>query len=204
MKHILLLLIAISAMTPAMKGEDKKKKEKVKMKMEPKATDSTEVNWMSLDDVQAAMRKQPKKVWLDMYTDWCGWCKVMDKKTFSNKDVIKYLNKNFYSVKFNAESKDSVRFMGKMYGFSPEQRSHALAVELMQGRMSYPTGIFMEENFQNPQLIPGFQDVKAMEIILKYLGENIYKQKSFEDWQKEFSPSWTASPAQESVAPPGH
>ncbi|RYF85706.1 MAG: DUF255 domain-containing protein, partial [Chitinophagaceae bacterium] len=149
------------------------------------------------DEVQVAMKKQPKKVFMDVYTDWCGWCKVMDKKTFSHPDVIRYINKNFYAVKLNAEQKDSLFFMGKMYGYAPEHRANMLAAELMRGQMSYPTSIILEENFQNPQAIPGYLDVKTIEKILKYLGENIYKTKQFPEFEKEFIATWTEQPAPE-------
>src|SRR6202008_4671840 len=69
------------------------------------------IKWMNWDDVQVAMKKKPKKVWVDVYTDWCGWCKVMDKKTFSHPEVIKYMNEHFYAVKFNAESKEDIMFL---------------------------------------------------------------------------------------------
>src|SRR5690606_20911058 len=106
-------------------------KKKDEAKITAVADDTTAINWLTIDEVQVAMKKQPKKVYMDVYTDWCGWCKVMDRKTFSNKDVIKYMNKHFYAVKFNAERQDSIRFLGKWYGFQPENRANALAVELM-------------------------------------------------------------------------
>jgi thioredoxin-related protein len=143
---------------------------------------------------------------MDVYTDWCGWCKVMDKKTFSNPDVIEYVNKNFYAVKLNAEQKDSIRFVGKMYGFAPEYRANMFAVELLRGQMSFPTSVVMEENFQNPMPIPGYLDVPTMEKIIKYLGENIYKSKQFPEYEKGFTATWTekASPAPPIGGPLGH
>lgn len=149
-----------------------------------------EVKWMTLDEVQAAMKKKPKKVWVDVYTGWCGWCKVMDQKTFSNPNVIKYVNDNFYMVKVDAEQKEDIRFLGKMYAYQPERRVNAFAIELLQGQLSYPSGVFMEENFQNPQIVPGYLDVPNFEMIIKYLGEGAYKTTKFEDWQQTFKGSW--------------
>jgi len=118
----------------------------------------------------------------------------MDKKTFSNTEVIKYMNKNFYAVRLNAERQDSVMFMGKMYGFVPGMRANQLAIDLLGGRMSYPTSVILEENFQNPAPIPGYLNVVTMEKILKYLGENIYKSKQFPDYEKEFVATWEETP----------
>jgi thioredoxin-related protein len=149
-----------------------------------------EIHWMNIDEVQVAMKKQPKKVWIDVYTDWCGWCKRMDKTTFANPDLVKYMNEHFYAVKLDAEQKSDIRFMGKMYSFVPDQRANAFATEILHGQMSYPTGVFMEENFQTPQLIPGYHDVKEMEMILKYLGEGLYRKTPFPEYQAAFKPSW--------------
>jgi thioredoxin-related protein len=190
MKRILLVTLAFLALSPALFAGDKKKKNKVASKVEASADDSTAIHWMSLDDVQVAMKKQPKKVYMDIYTDWCGWCKVMDKKTFTNKDVIRYMNKNFYAVKFDAERKDSIRFLGKWYGFTPENRANALAVELLKGQMSYPSSVILEENFQNPAAIPGYLNVPTMEKVLKYLGENLYKSIQYPEYEKGFTATW--------------
>lgn len=203
MKKVAFLCLAFLALTTNLFAGDKKKKEAAAAGAV--AVDSAHIKWLSLDELEVAMRKQPRKVFIDIYTDWCGWCKVMDKKTFSNKDVIKYMNANFYAVKFNAERKDSIRFMGRWYGFKPENRANELAIQLLRGQMSYPTSVILEENFQNPQPIPGYLDVPTIEKILKYLAENHYKNTNFEDYSKTFTPSWTAaSPLQESDFRGGH
>lgn len=186
MKRFLFLSVLLLALFVEASGGEKNKGN-------APADDSTEIHWMTLDEVQVAMKKQPKKVFFDLYTDWCGWCKVMDKKTFSNKEVIRYMNKNFYAVKFNAERRDTVVFLGKMYGFEPTHGANQLAVELMGGRMSYPTSVILEEHFLNPAAIPGYLDVVMMEKVLKYLGENIYKSKQFPEYEKEFVASWATA-----------
>ncbi|MBL7719576.1 MAG: DUF255 domain-containing protein [Flavipsychrobacter sp.] len=128
-----------------------------------------EVNWMTLDEVQAAMKKEPRKVLIDFYTSWCGWCKVMDRKTYSNPDVIKYINEKFYAVKFDAERKDTVMFLGKAYSFPIGNNANELALELLQGRLSYPSTVFLTEGFQSPTVVPGYLDVGKMEMVLKFL-----------------------------------
>jgi thioredoxin-related protein len=195
MKRLLLLALAatVSFSLSAQTATSKKKAAK-----KPAATNVThaeeakEIRWMSLDDVQVAMKQKPKKVFVDVYTDWCGWCKVMDKKTFSHPDVIKYINQNFYAVKLNAEQREPIRFNGSMFNFKDEYRANEFAVNLLQGRMSYPTSVIMEENFQNPQPIPGYLDVPTIEMVLKYLGEGAYKKQQFSEWQGAFKASWVA------------
>ncbi|MCB0698320.1 MAG: DUF255 domain-containing protein [Chitinophagales bacterium] len=174
MKYISTLLLAVLFGTFAIAGEN----------------DGKGIKWMNWEEVQVAMKKEPKKVWVDVYTDWCGWCKVMDKKTYSNPEVIKYMNEHFYAVKFNAEGRDDIRFMGTTFSFEPQYKANKLAVELMRGQMSYPTNVFMEKHFQNPSPIPGYQGVPQMELILKYLAEDTYKTVKFDEYQKTFTPSW--------------
>jgi thioredoxin-related protein len=206
MKKYITLAFALLALTPALMAADKKKKKAPEAKAEI-AVDSTAIHWMSLDDVQVAMNKEPRKVIIDVYTDWCGWCKVMDKKTFSNTEVIKYINKNYYAVKFNSEAKQAIHFKGKTYETptGADRQPNQFAVELLKGQMSYPTTVILEEGFTNPQAIPGYLDIPTIERMLKYLGDNHYKTSSFEDFSKTFTPVWgAASPVQDSDFRGGH
>ena len=193
MKRALLASLAcILVLTPAFSGGRKKKDAGSATVAATTAPAAQEIHWMSIDDVQVAMKKQPRKVWIDVYTDWCGWCKRMDKTTFTNPQLIQYMNEHFYAVKLDAEQKADIRFMGKMFKFEEGQRTNAFAVHLLGGadKLSYPTSVFMEENFQAPQPIPGYQDVKTMEMLLKYLGEGLYKTTPFPEFQQNFKPSW--------------
>lgn len=185
MKRVLLVAIALIAISPVVLAGDKKKKAVATKE----TANENEIHWMTTDEVQVAMKKSPKKVFIDVYTGWCGWCKVMDKKTFTNPEVIKYMNQNFYAVKLDAERQDTIRFVGKMYGFVPDYRANMLAVELLRGQMSYPTSVIMEENFQNPQVVPGYLDVPTIERVLRFINEN-NKVKNWEDYSKDFKPSW--------------
>jgi len=64
-------------------------------------TTAQEIKWMSMNEALEAQKENPKKIFMDVYTDWCGPCKLLDKKTFANKDVANYVNKHFYAVKFS-------------------------------------------------------------------------------------------------------
>lgn len=182
-------LVAFLSLNVSAAPDKKKKKTNADM---PAANNGSGINWMTIKQVQTAMAAQPKKVWIDVYTEWCGWCKVMDTKTYSNKNVIDYINKNFYAVRLDAEQKDSIRFGDHVYGWHPGGRngSNEFAEVLLNNNMSFPTSVYLEENFRNPQPIPGYQDVAAMEAILKYLGEGLYKTTPFEQYHHDFKPSW--------------
>jgi thioredoxin-related protein len=188
MKRVLLALLLLSPVLSFAGGNDKKKAANA-------AAVATEggIQWLSLDDVQVAMKKEARLVWFDVYTDWCGWCKHMDKTTFMNPNVVKYMNEHFYAVKLDAEQKTDIRFLGKMFPAPnpPQNRTpHPFATQLLQGQMSYPTSVVMDLNFQNPQIIPGYQDLKNIEMILKYFGEGTFKKTPWAVYQAEFKPSW--------------
>src|SRR6266542_6018061 len=70
----------------------------------------SKAKWYTLKEAMELQKKQPRKILIDIYTDWCGWCKKMDAETFTNPVIVDYLNAHFYPVKFNAEGSDSVIF----------------------------------------------------------------------------------------------
>jgi thioredoxin-related protein len=148
------------------------------------------IQWISLEEAEAKMKVEPKKVYIDLFTDWCYWCKVMDKKTFTNPSVIDYLNQHFYCIHIDAETKDSILFQGKKYGRLPNSKTNDLAAQWMKDRISYPSSIFMEEGFVNPQPVPGYLEIPVMEMILKYFGENKHKTTPWETWSKTFKGVW--------------
>ena len=71
---------------------------------------SDSLRWYSLEEVQLAMKEQPRKVLIDVTADWCKWCKVMEKETFSKPEVINYINEYYYAVKMDYESLEQVQF----------------------------------------------------------------------------------------------
>jgi uncharacterized protein YyaL (SSP411 family) len=148
------------------------------------------IEWLTISEMQAAYKKEPRPILLDMYTSWCGWCKVMDKETYSNNKVAAYINEKYYAVKFDAESKDSVEWNGKKYGYNATNKVNDLAVYLMFGQMSYPTTIFLSALDARPAPLAGYLKPKELESPLKFFGDGAYKTKNFPEFMKSFSSSW--------------
>ena len=196
MKRILLVVAALLMLSPALMAEKKIKKGPV--------AEKAGIHWLDINELQAKMAQSPKKVYIDIYTGWCGWCKKMEASTFTNPALIRYINNNYYCVRLDAERQDDIQFQGKSYSFNPQYKANALAVELMKGQMSYPTSIIMLENFQNPNPIPGYHDVKEMELFLTFFGDGAYKHQQFADFQKSFKPTWDHGAAPDMTPPPGH
>jgi thioredoxin-related protein len=148
------------------------------------------IKWYTIEQVQEMSVNQPKKIFVDVYTDWCGWCKKMDATTFQDPKIIKQLNDHFYAVKLNAEGKEDIRFKSRIYKFVPQgQRGyHELAAAFLQGKLSYPTTVYLDENLNLIQPIPGYMKVSDLEPILIFLGENRYKNQT---WQEFLTQSYS-------------
>ncbi|MFP4095379.1 MAG: thioredoxin family protein [Cyclobacteriaceae bacterium] len=110
---------------------------------------AAEINWVTIEEAQELTKKEPRKIIMDVYTDWCGWCKKMDKTTFSDEKVADYVNKNFYAVKFNAEANKTFDFKGQE--FTNSQFTKALRVS------GYPTVVFFAEDFSKFQPVSGYR-----------------------------------------------
>ena len=150
-------------------------------------TNSSKVKWISFEEAVKLQKETPKTIFIDMYTDWCGWCKKMDQATFTNPNIATYLNSNFYCVKFDAERKDTVFYKGKKYVNQGQGRrpTHQLAIELLKGRMSYPTIVYIDDDF-NVNPVGGYMDPIKIEPLLVYFAERIHKSAQFDDYNVYF------------------
>jgi thioredoxin-related protein len=146
------------------------------------------IRWMSFTDAVKENEKQPKKIFIDVYTKWCGWCKRMDATTYEDSAVADYINRNYYAVRLDAETHDTIPFHGKQFVFRPEYKANELALSLMSGQMSYPTVIYLDESFSLLGPSAGYQTTEQLLPQLKYFAENIYKNKTWDDYQKEVFP----------------
>ena len=147
------------------------------------------VKWFSFEQAVKLNKQHPKKIFIDIYTDWCGWCKRMDKVTFSNPVIAKYLNKYYYSVKFNAETKDTIHFSNYIFVNKETSRrsAHQLAIALLKGKMSYPSSVYMDENSNPITAVAGYLSPEKIEPILYFIKNDYYKKNiKFEDFLKDF------------------
>ena len=145
------------------------------------------INWVTLEEADSLRRIEPRKIMIDVYTDWCGWCKRMDATTFSAQKLVEYVNANYYAVKLDAEQEEPITVGGKTYKYIPNGRRgyNEIAKELLQGKMSYPTIVFLDENMNMIQPMAGYRDAETMQPILEYLATEAYKETPWEEWLKQ-------------------
>ncbi len=150
---------------------------------------SQKVEWLSIEEAMQKNSENPKKILVDVYTDWCSWCKVMDKNTFSHPVIAKYLTENFYAVKLNAEQKEDITLNGKTYKFVEQgQRGyHELAAALLNGNMGYPSVVFLDEQNRIIQPLSGYIQPQPFDEIINFIGSDKYKTQKWEDFQASYT-----------------
>jgi thioredoxin-related protein len=154
------------------------------------------INWMDWDKAVALNKAHPKKIFIDVYTQWCGWCKRMDASTYLDTSIINYMNKNFYAVRLDAETQDTFHFNDhKFYVQNPTQKGavNELAYTLLNGQMSYPTTVYMDESFNRLTIFPGYHSASELKPVLAFFAENKYKTETYDAYVKSLSAAKTAN-----------
>ena len=162
---------------------------------------SQSINWVTMDKALELQKNTPKNIMIDIYTTWCGPCKMLDKNTFTNKDLITFVNANYYAVKFNAEGNESVNYKNRLFenpNYDPakaKRRNSAHQFSQYLGVRAYPTIVFLDNNAELIAPIPGYQTVQKIEIYLQLFKDQTYKdinsQEAFNTYYKSFKPTFT-------------
>ncbi len=183
MKKILIIVCSILTTTYCI--AQKNKKANAEPKVETPKVSNKQINWHTMQELTALQKTSPKKVFVDVYTDWCGWCKVMDKNTFTDSNVIEMINKDYYAIKFNAEGNETIDFLGQTYTNTGGKRSsHPLAVKLLSGKLSYPSTLYLDEQLNVLTPVAGYLKPAEIKPILSFFGNNTYKTKTWEEYSK--------------------
>lgn len=148
------------------------------------------IKWLTVEELQIAYAREARPILIDVYTSWCGWCKVMDRETYSKQTVADYINTHYYAVKLDAESTSSISLNGKKYNFLQSTGTNELANYLLAGQMAYPTTVFLSSLDARPAPLAGYLKPNELEAPLKYYGEAANKRMSFDDYMKTFNGSW--------------
>lgn len=147
-----------------------------------------EIKWLTIEEADKLSQEKPRPLVIDFYTDWCGWCKHMDKTTYADPVVISLINRYFYPVKIDAESSDTVKFRNKVY--APIKNGNkfvsGLAVEMLGGKLAYPTTAFIYDKEKINLVVPGYIDASKMQGFLIYFTENAYLSTNVNDFLSDF------------------
>lgn len=140
------------------------------------------VQWYSIEEALALTSREPRVLVIDVYTDWCGWCKRMDAATFSHPEVAEILNRDFYPVKLNAEGRNDIVLGDRTYKFVDNGRRgyHELAAIVTRGRLSYPTVSYVGPRGRVLLVAPGYVEPEQFKVFLAYFNGDAYQKYPFE------------------------
>jgi len=139
------------------------------------AGEGSVLRWNTFNEGIAEAKKTNKKVLIDVYTNWCSWCKKMDASTYSDKDVAKYLSQRYVLIKLNAESDKKLYYKDKQY----TERELAGAF----GITGYPSTLFLKSDGEPITIYPGFADAQTFKQVLSFIAEDHYLTKKFQDYE---------------------
>ena len=141
------------------------------------------LKWYTWEEAAELNKTAPKKILVDVYTDWCGWCKRMDQSTFADSTVAAYVAANFYPVKLNAEQKADIQFNGYTFKYVADGKVHELAYSLLDGKMQYPNFVYLNEKYERIMISPGYKEPKDILKELKFAAEEQYTKTTWEKYR---------------------
>ncbi len=159
MKKILLILLLVIAYSTAAKAKDPQ--------------------WKNFNEGISEAKKSGKKILIDVYTDWCKWCKEMDKNTYADKNISAYLKKNFVIIKLNAEGTEKIMYEGQ--SMTPQEFAQGMGVD------GYPATLFLKNDGKVITLLPGYSKPDQFIHVLTFISDNQYLKKQFADYLSEKS-----------------
>ncbi len=149
-----------------------------------------EIQWMSWEQAMEKMEQKPRKMLVNVYTEWCNWCKRMDETTLQQSQIVNYINANYYPVKFDAERKKEITYQNKTYKYVKSGRRgyHELAADILRGRLSFPSIAFLDEDRNVIQSVSGYKTPRQFELIITYFAKDHYKNTPWSTYQASYTP----------------
>jgi thioredoxin-related protein len=147
------------------------------------------IKWYTIEEAQKLSDSIPRRIFIDFSTSWCGWCKRMDAETFANPIIAKYMNANYYCVKFDAESRDSVTFNGQKFynkGAANTRSAHEFAITVLHGQLSYPSYAIFDKPRTHITIMQGYMSADRFEPYIHYYAEEKEGTVTFDDYLKTF------------------
>jgi len=147
------------------------------------------IHWYNIEEAQKLSDSIPRRIFIDFSTSWCGWCKKMDAETFANPVIAKYMNANYYCVKFDAESHDTITFNGQQFfnrGAANTRSAHDFAVTVLHGQLSYPSYAIFDKTRTHITIMQGYMAADKFEPYLHYYAEEKENTVTYDEFLKTF------------------
>jgi thioredoxin-related protein len=142
------------------------------------AAAAEEIQWLSWDAGLEQAETSGRPILVDVYTDWCGWCKRMDREVYARADVRDALSRRFVPIKLNAESKATATYQ------SQKLTERGIAAKFKVS--GYPTTVFLASNGKHLVNAPGYLAPDRFLQVLSYVGDGHFERgTSFEDFTRK-------------------
>ncbi|HEY7728650.1 MAG TPA: thioredoxin family protein [Candidatus Eisenbacteria bacterium] len=135
------------------------------------------LSWLAFDAAATRATKEGKHVIIDVYTTWCGWCRVMERETYGNAEVADYLTRNFVLAKVNGESSSKIHWKGR------ELTERQFARET--GVTGFPTTFFLKPDLDLLGGVPGYIRPNDFMTLARYVGTRWYQRGKLQDYIKD-------------------
>ncbi len=123
---------------------------------------SNEIQWQNYEKGIAAAKAEGKKIFLHFFTTWCGYCKIMDQKTFKDISVVQYLNENFVPIKVDADQQKELAIQYRVSGL--------------------PSNWFLQTDGEKIATRPGYISQEEMISFLKFIHTDSYKKMNLSEF----------------------
>lgn len=158
----------------------------------PVQEETEKINWLTWEEAMELNNENGKKYFVDLYTEWCGYCKKMDRTTFQDKEVIKYVNEHFIPIKLDAEQKEIINYKGYEFKHKDDvgrRGMHEMAMALLEGvqRVGYPTYVYLDSEQNRITISPGYKPSRDMLMELTFISGDHYKTTKFDDFVKNYN-----------------
>lgn len=140
----------------------------------PKTEEKSKLDWLALDAAVDKAKSQNKHVIVNVYTTWCGYCRLMDKQTFGDQEVAAHLRENFVLAKVNGESSSKVHWQGQ----EMTERQFARAV----GVTGFPATYFLKPNAEMLGGVSGYIRTPEFLIYAKYVSTKWYEKGKIQQY----------------------
>ncbi|MEN8007521.1 MAG: thioredoxin fold domain-containing protein [Candidatus Krumholzibacteriota bacterium] len=149
---IILLIVSLSA-AAALGAEEKE--------------DNRAINWLGFNEALSQGRDFDKPAFLHFTAPWCKWCKKMQRETYKDPKVIRYLNENFTAVMIDTE---------KLPALARKYRVESL-----------PTLWFLDSQGKGLTNIKGYVGPEKLLRVLEYVSTKAYEKVDYQTWVRKHS-----------------
>jgi thioredoxin-related protein len=162
---------------------------------DPVSPEGAGVEWFKFDEAVKQANTDGKHIMVDVYTDWCGWCKKLDAETYSNPEVRKVLDASYVSSKVKGDSGGPLKVKGQplvegertFLQFVATEDVMTTEKELTRSSFQitgYPTIVFLGADGRMITKIPGFQNAEQFKNLLNFIKDDLYQVMSYQDYLK--------------------